>query len=726
MNHISVYIILLVFGFCMPVYAQQTGWAVPMQTSHHIPGIKIVSRQQWGADESLKYSSQKAYQAILASKAKNAEYIKKLEALKSPKLIAIRKNQAKTQEANAYLKTTFPLERFPLQTITYEMWNTLRWPFAYQKKTKFIIHHTVTDTSKLNTQQDVYAYLQKVQKLHSVTRGRWDIWYNYLIWPDGTIYEWRAGWELVIGAHATRNNYQAIGIALIGNFENESVPVVQVESLIKLISQLALKYDINPKQSKIYHKESKQSPYISDISMPGIIWHKHVGNTQCPGRNLLDQLEYIRHRVYANLKLTTGAFVTPLYDISRSGSTIVIDDILSTPVPSQCVIDDSSVQLIQCRYEWSKLTIDLQALPSAPTKKIQYASIILKYSNRDSESIMLWYRILPSIQEQLQTLKTSYTTTHNIKAPSKYIAKVPWSITQSDIPVLSRREVSVLLYNTTLVSKHSIICDQWCQFTDHHGQTLTLTWVITINKSDSLITGTYHKQNYQWSALQIKPIGKRINITNTDGTRAYVWTLTMKQWMMKHLDGREVNTILITNQLPFKDYLYGIAEENDAQHIEKLKTLAILVKNYALFYLHPLHKHNSVILWQGYDFIDDPRIFQKYIWYNFQKNNPLWVRTVDDTRDQRVLYNDKLVILPYYHCHAGFTRSAREKFGWTDTPYLTSIRDPFGACANGVFQWHGVWLSGVWASKHAQQWSSHTDLIKYYYPGTRILYLDTP
>lgn len=75
----------------------------------------------------------------------------------------------------------------------------------------------------------------------------------------------------MIGAHATRNNYQAIGIALIGNFENESVPVVQVESLIKLISQLALKYDINPKQSKIYHKESKQSPYISDISMPGII-----------------------------------------------------------------------------------------------------------------------------------------------------------------------------------------------------------------------------------------------------------------------------------------------------------------------------------------------------------------------------------------------------------------------------------------------------------------------
>lgn len=117
-----------------------------------------------------------------------------------------------------------------------------------------------------------------------------------------------------------------------------------------------------------------------------------------------------------------------------------------------------------------------------------------------------------------------------------------------------------------------------------------------------------------------------------------------------------------------------------------MKTLAILTKNYALFYLHPDNIHPSIIPNQGYHFIDDPRIFQKYAGYNFQKEHPIWIKSIDDTWSQRVLYQDNLVLLPYYHCNAGFTRSAKEQFGWIDTAYLSSILDSDGKCEDHTFQ----------------------------------------
>lgn len=81
------------------------------------------------------------------------------------------------------------------------------------------------------------------------------------------------------------------------------MPDRQIESLIKLITQLSIKYNINPKKLQTYHRDSTIHPYIQDIVYPGIIGHTHAGKTQCPGKNLLDRIDYIRSRVYTNLNL---------------------------------------------------------------------------------------------------------------------------------------------------------------------------------------------------------------------------------------------------------------------------------------------------------------------------------------------------------------------------------------------------------------------------------------
>ena len=41
----------------------------------------------------------------------------------------------------------------------------------------------------------------------------------------------------------------------------------------------------------------------------------------------------------------------------------------------------------------------------------------------------------------------------------------------------------------------------------------------------------------------------------------------------------------VVNTLPFEQYMRGIAEVSDQEHIEKIKALALLVQAYALYYI---------------------------------------------------------------------------------------------------------------------------------------------
>jgi peptidoglycan hydrolase-like amidase len=45
------------------------------------------------------------------------------------------------------------------------------------------------------------------------------------------------------------------------------------------------------------------------------------------------------------------------------------------------------------------------------------------------------------------------------------------------------------------------------------------------------------------------------------------------------------------------------------------------------------------------------------------------------TKDEFILYDNYIPILPYFSCSVGFTFSAKQKFGWTDTPYLKNSLD---------------------------------------------------
>ncbi|MBU0705895.1 N-acetylmuramoyl-L-alanine amidase [Patescibacteria group bacterium] len=169
------------------------------------------------------------------------------------------------------------------------------------------------------------------------------------------------------------------------------------------------------------------------------------------------------------------------------------------------------------------------------------------------------------------------------------------------------------------------------------------------------------------------------------------------------------------NELPLKDYLKGLAEVSNGDHPEKQKTIAVLARTYARFYMD---EANRKFPGMPYDGSDDPAIFQRYLGYGVEVRSPNFVSAAQATEDMVVTYQGNLIKTPYFNQSDGRTRSAEEVWGWTNTPYLKSVSDP--ACAGLELKGHGVGLSGFGATAQAEAGKTFEEIIKYYYSGVAI------
>ena len=76
-----------------------------------------------------------------------------------------------------------------------------------------------------------------------------------------------------MGAHASWNNSESVGIALMGNFDNEQPTEEQITSLQNLLVAVSHKYKIDPYGDVTYHKFDAKlaSPYIRDLTLDSIV-----------------------------------------------------------------------------------------------------------------------------------------------------------------------------------------------------------------------------------------------------------------------------------------------------------------------------------------------------------------------------------------------------------------------------------------------------------------------
>jgi hypothetical protein len=137
------------------------------------------------------------------------------------------------------------------------------------------------------------AEVRSIWFLHTVTNGWGDIGYNYLIDPDGVIYEGRAGGDGVIGAHFSCRNMNTVGIGMLGTYTNVTPTPPALDSLRRLLAELCRKFGITPTAIS-YHPPT-------GLILPTILGHRDgnpstltCSKTLCPGDALYSLLPSIR------------------------------------------------------------------------------------------------------------------------------------------------------------------------------------------------------------------------------------------------------------------------------------------------------------------------------------------------------------------------------------------------------------------------------------------------
>jgi hypothetical protein len=185
------------------------------------------------------------------------------------------------------------LEEDPDMEIIETVWededgNELLWPQEYPRQVKkIIVHHTAT-TDDLD---DPDQAMRAIYYYHAVSRGWGDIGYNYIIAPNGQIYEGRAGGDGVVAGHAQGYNTGSLGIAVLGDYDENPISGDAVQSLADLIYEKSKLFDIDPDGESEFRGED----------MPNVIGHRDVSATACPGDYIYEIMEELTEMVGSTL-----------------------------------------------------------------------------------------------------------------------------------------------------------------------------------------------------------------------------------------------------------------------------------------------------------------------------------------------------------------------------------------------------------------------------------------
>jgi hypothetical protein len=215
------------------------------------------------------------------------------------------------------------------------------WASQYTTVTHLIVHHSAT----ANASSDWAATVRSIWDFHTNDRGWGDIGYNYLVDPNGVIYEGRAGGDNVIGAHFSCQNGGTMGVCMLGTFTSVSPTAAALTSLKRLLAWKAEQRAINP-LGTAYHAGTR-------LTLPTISGHRH-GNpavpeyacttTSCPGDNLYGQLPAIRTDV-ADLINTGGGMPV----VATQPATLITSN--SARIWGR-IIDDNGSAIVERRLEW--------------------------------------------------------------------------------------------------------------------------------------------------------------------------------------------------------------------------------------------------------------------------------------------------------------------------------------------------------------------------------------
>lgn len=154
-----------------------------------------------------------------------------------------------------------------------------------------IIHHAASS----NANTDYTAVVRNIYLLHTQSNGWDDIGYNFLIAPNGQVYDGRDDQDIadednIQGAHFCSKNSGTMGICLIGDYSALAPNDSMIESLHQLLA-----WKLN--KENIAANDSFRHPDGLSEYLPAIAMHRLGCNTQCPGDSVAIRLPQIRTAV---------------------------------------------------------------------------------------------------------------------------------------------------------------------------------------------------------------------------------------------------------------------------------------------------------------------------------------------------------------------------------------------------------------------------------------------
>jgi hypothetical protein len=171
--------------------------------------------------------------------------------------------------------------------------------------THLIVHHSAGS----NTSGNWAAVVRAIWDYHVNGNGWSDIGYNYLVDPNGVLYEGRG--NNILGAHFCAKNGNTMGVCVMGDFTNVTPTENAITSLQRLLAWKACDRDIDPLGSAFHPS--------SGLNLKNISGHRDGCSTACPGDAFYPLLPEVRQGT-AN-EIATGCIGVVSVDEQRIPAT---------------------------------------------------------------------------------------------------------------------------------------------------------------------------------------------------------------------------------------------------------------------------------------------------------------------------------------------------------------------------------------------------------------------
>ena len=205
-------------------------------------------------------------------------------------------------DTKAYRRSQETTDCMKPATISQNIWRTglpapAQLPEASQVA-HIIVHHSATS----NNVTDYTAAVRNIYLYHTQVNGWNDIGYNFLVAPDGTIFEGRDGRDQleednVLGAHFCAKNRGTMGICMLGTFTSTAPTSKALEALVSLTSWKMQKENLNPLNSALHPLNNTSASLLNVLA-----GHRDGCNTECPGTATYALLPQLRLQVKSQME----------------------------------------------------------------------------------------------------------------------------------------------------------------------------------------------------------------------------------------------------------------------------------------------------------------------------------------------------------------------------------------------------------------------------------------